>query len=341
MSFNYPKICNTLLKNLPERARVILEKRFGLKDLSPQTLESIGKDFGITRERVRQIEAEGLETIKKKAGEFPEGPFQYLDLKFKLSGGLKKEEKILSEWDNPQFQNYILFLLTIGDRFKRFGETKDFYSLWTIEQRSLESAKKVIDSFTEEMRKQGHPLSIGDYNPPKTLAFLPFSLTNQVLSSYLEISKNIMTGPQGLYGFFDWPEVNPRGIRDKAYLVFKKEKRPLHFTEVAALIDKLSLSKTTKKTLSQSVHNELIKDPRFVLVGRGLYALQEWGYTPGAVKEVILKILKEEKQSLSKEEIIKKVLEQRKVKGNTILLNLYDKKYFLKDSQGRYTIRKA
>ena len=56
---------------------------------------------------------------------------------------------------------------------------------------------------------------------------------------------------------------------------------------------------------------------------------------------MILKILKEEKQSLSKEEIIKKVLEQRKVKGNTILLNLYDKKYFLKDSQGRYTLREA
>jgi len=71
-------------------------------------------------------------------------------------------------------------------------------------------------------------------------------------------------------------------------------------------------------------------------VGRGTYALAEWGYLPGEVKEVIFRILKEEKKPLKKEEILKKVLEQRLVKENTILLNLSNKKYFLKDSLGRY-----
>jgi len=110
-------------------------------------------------------------------------------------------------------------------------------------------------------------------------------------------------------------------------LVFKKVGNPLHFREVTNLIENAHL---------QTVHNEIIKDSRFVLVGRGIYALSEWGYYPGQVKEVILKILKESEKPLKKEEILEKVLSQRLVKENTILLNLSDKKYFLKDSLGRY-----
>jgi hypothetical protein len=69
--------------------------------------------------------------------------------------------------------------------------------------------------------------------------------------------------------------------------------------------------------------------------------LKEWGYTPGIVKEVISKTLKESAKPLSKKEIIGKVLLQRQVKRNTILLNLQDKNYFLKDSKDRYTIKEA
>ena len=88
--------------------------------------------------------------------------------------------------------------------------------------------------------------------------------------------------------------------------------------------------------MPQTVHNELIKDPRFVLVGRGLYALKEWGYEEGQVKDVILKILKEARKPLPKEEILAGVLKQRMVKENTVLLNLNNKKYFLKTPEGKY-----
>jgi hypothetical protein len=65
--------------------------------------------------------------------------------------------------------------------------------------------------------------------------------------------------------------------------------------------------------------------------------LREWGYEPGQVKDVIIKILKEN-GPLTKKEILERVLKQRLVKENTILLNLNNKKYFLKDSQGKYKI---
>jgi len=130
----------------------------------------------------------------------------------------------------------------------------------------------------------------------------------------------------------NWPEINPRGVKDNAYLVLLKTKKPLHFTQITKLIN---------KALPQTVHNELIKDPRFVLVGRGIYGLRDWGYEPGLVKDVIFKVLKTSRAPLAKQQILAHVLKQRFVKENTILLNLSNRKYFSKNLQGKYQIRET
>jgi len=222
----------------------------------------------------------------------------------------------LAELGDGESQNQIYFLLTLGEGFERFGETEDFYSLWTTDKASWTTAQKAIDAFYEKLKNTGKPLEVKE-------ALLP---------SYLEISKKIQKNAKGLYGLKDWPEINPRKIKDKAYLVLKESQKPLHFTQVAGLID---------SSLPQTVHNELIKDPRFVLVGRGIYALKEWGYQEGQVRDVILNVLKTAGRPLKKEEILEKTLEQRLVKENTIFLNLSNKKYFLRNSEGRYTIKEA
>ncbi len=74
-----------------------------------------------------------------------------------------------------------------------------------------------------------------------------------------------------------------KGMRDYAFLVIRKHGSPIHFREVARQINLVF----KKKAHTATTHNELIKDPRFVLVGRGLYALKEWGYMSGVVKDVI------------------------------------------------------
>jgi hypothetical protein len=107
----------------------------------------------------------------------------------------------------------------------------------------------------------------------------------------------------------------------------------MHFREVATTINELFSHKAHIAT----THNELIKDARFVLVGRGLYALSEWGYTAGVVKEVLKEILEAE-GPLSREEIIDKVRKERYVKDNTILVNLQDGNLFKKLANGTYTI---
>jgi len=162
----------------------------------------------------------------------------------------------------------------------------------------------------------------------------------------LRPSKRICEGPFGDYGLSEWPAIRPRGVRDKAHLVFEKEKRPLHFREISLLIDQYFRAKAAlpgtgrypalRQTNAQTVHNELIKDPRFVLIGRGLYALSEWGYNPGTVKDVLVQILKEADRPLEKEEILTLVSERRFVRPNTIFLNLQNKNYFKKMGGGKY-----
>jgi RNA polymerase primary sigma factor len=55
-----------ILATLPEREREILALRFGLADGKERTLEEVGERFGVTRERIRQIQEEALRTIRKK-----------------------------------------------------------------------------------------------------------------------------------------------------------------------------------------------------------------------------------------------------------------------------------
>ena len=55
---------NKLVKQLPERERVILKLRFGLDGEKPKTLEEVSRSIGRTRERVRQIQNQALETLR-------------------------------------------------------------------------------------------------------------------------------------------------------------------------------------------------------------------------------------------------------------------------------------
>ena len=153
----------------------------------------------------------------------------------------------------------------------------------------------------------------------------------EIIKRWLGISKLIGRNSLGEWGIADSANINARGIRDYAYLVIRRHGSPLHCREVA----KASADVFERNAHVATCHNELIKDPRFVLVGRGLYALKEWGYEGGVVKDVIQNLLKKH-GPLSKADIIKKVLNERYVKENTIVVNLQDSRLFSKDDKGLY-----
>ncbi|MEK7071738.1 MAG: sigma factor-like helix-turn-helix DNA-binding protein [Patescibacteria group bacterium] len=323
-NFSYQKICQDLISDLSPRQKDVILERFGLNGGERKTLEAVGESFGVTRERVRQIQDGALEEIKNKTGNY-QAVFQNIKKYFQQVGDLRKEDAILKELGEEKWQNQIYFLLTLSNGFVRFGANRDFHPLWATGAASLEKAQKTISLLYQKLEEAKTPLSL------KELAKFA-SQNTSILESYLEVSKKIQKNSEGVFGLKDWPEINPRGVKDKAYLLFKKTQEPLHFTRVADMIE---------GSLVQTVHNELIRDPRFILVGRGMYALKEWGYEPGQVKDVISRILKNGKKPLSKEEILGKVLEQRIVKENTVFLNLNNKKYFSRTPQGKYQIQEA
>ncbi len=337
MKFNYSKICSDLVCDLPQRGKDVVLRRFGLENEEKETLEAIGKSYNVTRERVRQIQEDAISKIKPRTEKY-QAIFNYFTNQFNSYGNLKKEDVLLNLLGDERFQNHILFLLTLAEPFSKFSETDEHYSFWTTEPKTLNFPQKTIDTFYKFLLKKKKPVILKDVSVHQILGKDTERekinrLSLQAFQSFLEISKKIHQNKEGFFGLKDWPEINPRGIKDKAYLVFKREQKPLHFNEVAKLIG--------SNSNPQSVHNELIKDPRFILVGRGLYALKEWGYKPGVVKDIIVEILKEAKKSLTKKEIIERALKQRLVKENTILLNLNNKKYFSKTSEGKYTFTKG
>ncbi len=353
-SFNYQKICLNFLEGLPQRTANVVERRFGLNPLvgggKRETLEMIGKSHGLTRERVRQIEKDGFFEIRSHIEEHQDISQNFKRI-LKSFGNFKEEKSFFASLTEEKFQNHIFFLLTIYNDFQRIPESKSLRSFWTIDKNSAVLAKKIIKQTIGYLEKQKEPMALKKFFNLQELGkpvrnfkgeekLKKKNISNQFFQSSIEISKEIQKSPSGLYGLKNWLEINPRGIKDRAYLVLKEEKTPLHFRRVADLIEKLPFP-SLKIIQIATVHNELIKDGRFVLVGRGLYALKEWGYEQGAVKDVIIEILKGSKIPLFKKEILNKVLKKRFVKGNTVLLNLNNKNYFFKDDEGRYKIREA
>ena len=333
-TFNPTKVSEEFLGALPKRVRDVMERRFGIgKSKDRKTLETIGVSYGITRERVRQIESHGLK--KLRAHELMKDRREVFDsLKAELmkQGGIAEEEKFLGSLArSPEDRNHIRFLLTLAEEFKRHKEDDEFKHRWSADDRLAQACHDTLKVLHKEL-EGSEPMEEKDIKVKlASLAQnkLAGAIDEEGLSSWLAVSKRISKNQLGGWGLIDSPHISPRGVRDLAYLVMKQQGGPMHFSEVTQAIKK-NLGESAHL---QTVHNELIKDDRFVLVGRGLYALKEWGYQPGTVKDVIKNILPSS-GALAKDKVIEKVLKERHVKTATILINLQDKRYFKTQEDG-------
>ncbi|MEK7134914.1 MAG: sigma factor-like helix-turn-helix DNA-binding protein [Patescibacteria group bacterium] len=341
---NLKNILDELIKILNPRGREVIEKRFGLRSVSGQTLEAIGQNLGVTRERVRQIEALGLRQLANKNVLEPLKPvFETIEKHLRDYGGVRRKDYFLRELSQlfslkeKNNENLISFILALGQGrfiFIYFKETPKWRAAWALNNSVYNNAISLGEALRKNLAEQNLPIS--KEAVLKTATSLNSEMSDKALFSWVELCRGIVQNPFGEWGFVGSPEVSPKGVKDKAYLIFKKEKKPLHFTQAAELINQVAFG--GRPAHPQTVHNELIKDPRFVLVGRGIYALADWGYAPGTVREVLVSTLKNAKQGLTKEEIIKIVQAKRLVKENTILLNLQNKKVFKKIDNERFTL---
>ena len=337
-SFDSAALVKRLLGAAPERAREVLTRRFGLgANSNRETLEAIGDRSGITRERVRQIEAVGLDAIRaSKAFKEASTAFAEIERYIHSLGAIVPEETLLAALGKDEkSQNRFRFFLMIDSTFFRERETNDFIARWHVDSATAktihEALSKLYASLSDnEVLSEGELL---DRFLDELKGVNDAYKNEEVLKRWLSLSKRIGNNPLAEWGRATAPAIRVKGVRDYAYLAVKRHGSPMHFSEVASAIGTLF----SKKAHIATTHNELIKDPRFVLVGRGLYALTEWGYTPGIVREVIRATLEKE-GPMKKDEIVKHVKRARFVKDNTILVNLNDSRYFKHLKDGRYTV---
>jgi Sigma-70, region 4/HB1, ASXL, restriction endonuclease HTH domain len=339
--FQTKKVTKKVLGTLPERMQDVLIERFGLENGIRKTLDSIGKRYGITRERVRQIENAAI-TMIKKTESYDELRDVFTELKAIIDdhGGVVHEEAFFETVypHDPISQNHLFFYLTLGEDFFYTREDSEFKTTWSHGSNALVRVRTILKSVAKSLEENKlfeesdlveriirHEIDTDtDTSERKT----------DHIKSWLNTSHIFGKNKLGHWGLSSSYNISTRGVRDYAYLVLHQHGSPMHFRDIAqAIADKFG-----KPVHVATCHNTLISDPRFVLIGRGLYALIDWGYSTGTARDVIVKVLEAENRPLTRKEVIELVNRERHLKENTILVNLHNSPIFKKDELGRYML---
>lgn len=318
-----------------EREREIIARRFGLNDRK-ETLEQIGELLGITRERVRQLEKAILIRLKMTAEEGLEDitliEKQLVRHLHEMGGAARLNELTnrLKGDSNEQDRSHVAFIAELAPHLTVLGENDHYHHGVAIKERHDEKKLRTdVDTIVTTVKTHGEPVTIDELHEK-----LNHEHPDQV-RAIASLSKNL-SHLKDRWGLTKWPTVNPKNIRDKIYVILQENGKPLHFSEISDAIKDSEFKR--KDVTTQAIHNELIKDKRFVLIGRGIYALNEWGYSKGTVSDIISEILKKENGPLHRDEIVRRVLKHRQVKETTILLNLQSKSEFKRVAKATYTL---
>lgn len=323
-----------------EREQEIISRRFGLFDRK-ETLEQIGEMLGITRERVRQLEKAILIKLRQAMSEdkIPAASAMEKTLITNLSemGRAARIQDLADHLLDRETTNTerakVAFICELAPSITLINENDDFYQSATVgtlgDDKSVKQQVKEIVAF---IKKHGKPIT-GEEMHTSMKYEHPSNIT-----ALASLSKKLAV-LRGNWGLVKWPMVNPKNIRDKIFVILDQKGKPMHFSDIAKAIKESDFKR--RNVTTQAIHNELIKDKRFVLIGRGIYALEEWGYARGTVADIITEVLKKADEPLHRDEIVKRVLKSRQVKETTILLNLQSKPQFKRTSKATYSLAES
>ncbi len=341
--FKPSEIVKEILDGLKERDRKILTHRYGLEGSETKTLAAIGQEQNLTRERVRQIEKDLIRNLKKTSlsKESFASAKDFLINIISEHGRIIAEENLLMHLNitDPKEKNALVFILHLVEELDNFIH-ENYKKSWVSVLFKGDTLHNFIAEGKKIISEKNAPIEADDFleHFKQTKFYLENQqeLSDKVILNYLELTVEIEKNVFGQWGLAVWKEVKPKDVGDKAYLVMKHHKKPEHYSQITEMINKAKFDDRT--AYKETVHNELIKDTRFILIGRGIYALSEWGYKPGVVSDVIVEILKLSAQPVAKDKIIEEVLKRRMVKKNTILVGLSNKKLFKKVGKSSYAL---
>ena len=325
------KLIDNIMQDLyKDRERDIIIGRFGLNG-KKKTLDAIGKDYGVTRERIRQLEKGMIIRLQVKAEEGKLLGFadyeESLAVEIQKVGGIcsiLKLSQLIKEGDSKETIARNSFITLISSKLLLIDDSDDYNqsAVLASHYKSPSEASKDVDKIVGTLTVNKKPISISELKKSNSRG-----QSEQELETKLLVSKNTYQR-KGLWGLKSWSSVNPKSIKDKIYIVLKEGKEPMHFSEIYKAIQADKTFHKREFTV-QATHNELIRDARYVLVGRGRYALKEWGHIEGTVEDVIEKVLKDnDNKPMHRDEIIRGVLRYRQVRETTVVLNLQSKPRF-------------
>jgi ElaB/YqjD/DUF883 family membrane-anchored ribosome-binding protein len=339
---NLQELLQDLFLVLTQKETEVVKRRFALAgEQAKQTLEKIGQHFNVTRERIRQIESIALSKLKRTVR-----TTRFNDINemakgiLKTHGGIMLSSELVSAVlkrlpGSELIDGAVLRLsFAIDPEMSSEGSGQTYKPFWRLASVSADDVETIIDTAVKLLQKRHSCMKTSEVisSIQAMPAFSQTSPSNELILGCLSVDERLKEIVEG-WGLTDWRFVRPRSIRDKVEIILRKVAHPMHFVEIANSIKEATFDH--KNVTIQAVHNELIRYPQFVLVGRGLYALREWGYEPGTVADIIEAILKK-KGPLSKKQIIEEVGKQRTVKLGTISLNLQKMPCFVRVGRAVY-----
>jgi hypothetical protein len=340
---NMEEIITNIIKVLAPRQQEIIMGRFGLGKFKRQnTLAAIGAKYDITRERVRQIESASLATLASAIASSPESQLVLKAGKARLeeAGGILEKREFFAKPlpITGVSDRHLGLLLASSKAFSFRDEDEEYHPFYYVNDGAFKNMQNVVSQWADTLQKRKDTVLAGAYNTEFEKFVKAKNLNAEFVKNYLAVSKGLHANPYGDMGLAEWPEIRPQTIRDRIYLILKKNGNPLHFETIAKEINKVGFD--SRKALPATVHNELIKDIRFILVGRGMYGLSEHGYEAGTAREVIHRILKV-RGPMKPRDVILAVQKERFLKPNTVLVNLQNKSFFRRLNDGTYHVREA
>ncbi|MBU1038617.1 hypothetical protein KKC17_00040 [Patescibacteria group bacterium] len=348
LEFDPKDTLTELLNMLSDREKQVLIRRFGLANGLPETLEKIGQSFQVTRERIRQIERQAIQKLRdgKQISQAVKLLKEIIVEILEKEGGiipLSRFQSLMAEYGKGMTRLAIEFLLNevLTDLVVLLGgDNSEFVTGWRLRTANQENLLTLIDKAEEIVSSQGKPISGLELGSALLAANLIDPLNKPINSAdlalaLLSMSRRIKQNPFGDWGLSHWETITPKRMNDKIYLVLQRANKPLHFREIVRLINEQKFD--NKMAYAPTVHNELILDKKYVLVGRGIYALREWGFKPGVVADVLTRVL-QEKGPLLLDSLIEEVLKKRFVKKGTIQLALTNREKFKRLPDGLYDL---
>lgn len=341
---------------MPERQRSVIADRYGLWDGIAETLQDIGDKLGVTRERIRQIEAAGLKRLRRVYGYRAIGDFIIQKVSSYLAsepdtrcGVLSEDEAVSALADDCSTEQAALaasFLQDL-DAPRESLLTRHLVDpepgVYCAEKRVAAEYKVLLELI--ELALQQHQKPVSEQRLCDDLAFRSGeALTTRqtaLLSRLFAVSPSVMRLRNGTIAFSKWTEFHRRDANSLAEATLRLLGRPAHFREITQKIG--ALFPDAGSVNERTIHNALVcNQHKFVWVKSGTYGLAAWGLKkPPFIKDRLVELLAESRYPLPFWHVKEKVLEVCNCKEESIRMTLdLNPKLFKRFEGDQYGLRK-